>query len=71
MTGRAIAREDVEPEVPEAVEYDSDEFERIRRRAVDGLLSLPRVGMGIGGLLLGTRDSGVIRILASAQLIGS
>src|SRR5215472_17297354 len=57
-----------DPGLPDAVEYDSDEFERIRRRAIDGLLSLPRVGMGVGGLLLGTRDSGVIRIISSQEI---
>ena len=57
-----------DPRLPEAVEYDSDELERIRRRTIDGLLSLPRIGMGVGGLLLGTRESGVIRILGSRKI---
>jgi len=57
-----------DPGLPEAVEYDSDELEVVRRRAIDGLLSLPRVGMGVGGLLLGTHGSGVIRILGSQEI---
>jgi hypothetical protein len=57
-----------DPGLPEAVEYDSDELKRIRRRTIDGLLALPRVGMGVGGLLLGTRESGVIRILGSREV---
>ncbi len=31
---------------------------------VDGLLAIPRVGMGVGGLLLGTKSTGRIDILA-------
>jgi hypothetical protein len=57
-----------DPGLPEAVEYDSDELELVRRRAIDGLLSLPRIGVGVGGLLLGTHGSGLIRILGSQEI---
>ncbi|MES1258698.1 MAG: hypothetical protein ABUS51_09710 [Acidobacteriota bacterium] len=46
-----------------AVEYSTEAFERLRLAALDGLTALPRIGMGIGGLLLGTRHNSRIRIL--------
>jgi hypothetical protein len=47
-----------DPVCPIEVEYSPAVLENIRRLAVDALLSLPRVGLGIGGFLLGTRDEG-------------
>ena len=40
-----------------SVEYRPITWERIRRLSFDGLMSLPRVGLGVGGFLLGTRDA--------------
>lgn len=38
--------------------YSPEALEKVRRRVIDGLLALPKVGMGVGGLLLGTREEG-------------
>lgn len=35
------------------IEYSKTEIERIRQKACEGLLALPRVGIGVGGLLFG------------------
>lgn len=43
-------------------------MEKIRRLAREGFMALPRVGMGVGGLLLGTRHDGVIRLLDSIEI---
>jgi len=45
-----------DPAHPIRVEYSPSAIERLRRLAFDGLLSLPRVGLGVGGFLLGTRQ---------------
>jgi hypothetical protein len=36
--------------------------------AADGLLAIPRTGLGVGGLLLGRRGNGRIEILATAEI---
>jgi hypothetical protein len=36
--------------------------------AMDGLLAMPRIGLGVGGLLLGRRDEGRIEILRSVEI---
>jgi hypothetical protein len=51
-----------------AVEYSREALERIRSLAVDGLLALPRIGMGVGGLLLGVQEAGKITILDSVAI---
>ncbi|HVW87264.1 MAG TPA: hypothetical protein VHB50_21405 [Bryobacteraceae bacterium] len=38
-------------------------LEQIRRSAVSGLLALPRVGLGIGGFLLGTRGTDETKVM--------
>lgn len=43
-------------------------MEQIRGRARDGLLAAPRVGMAVGGLLLGVREKSRIRLLDSVEL---
>ena len=43
-------------------------MEKIRALARDGFMALPRVGMGVGGLLLGTRQDGVIRVVDSIEI---
>jgi hypothetical protein len=50
-------------EIPHRVEYSPEAFERLRLAALDGFLALPRIGMGIGGFLLGSRVAGRSRIL--------
>ena len=45
-----------DPDLPAAVRFAPEVLDRIRFLAIDGLLSLPRVGMGLGGMLLGARD---------------
>ncbi len=61
-----------EPGCPLRIEYSSTAMEQIRRRARAGLMAAPRVGMAVGGLLLGVRESsndgGRIRILDSVDL---
>lgn len=53
----------IDPAGPIPVEYSLEAVEKIRRLAYDGLLSLPRVGLGVGGFLLGTRQGRKIAIL--------
>src|SRR3569623_694383 len=36
--------------------------------AMDGLLAMPRVGLGVGGLLLGRREEGMIEVLRSVEI---
>jgi proteasome lid subunit RPN8/RPN11 len=43
-------------------------MEQIQERAREGLLAAPRVGMGIGGLLLGVRRDGRILLLDSIDI---
>ncbi len=43
-------------------------MEEIRQRAREGLMAAPRVGMGVGGLLLGVREHGRIRLLDSIEI---
>lgn len=43
-------------------------MERIRGQACDGLLALPRIGMGVGGLLLGVRRDGLVQLLDSIEI---
>lgn len=51
-----------------SVECSRITAEQLRLAALDGLLALPRVGMGVGGLLLGTRVSDQIRILEAVEI---
>jgi hypothetical protein len=43
-------------------------MEQIRKRARDGLMAVPRVAVGVGGILLGEREKGFIRLLGSIQI---
>lgn len=43
-------------------------MEQIRERARCGLMAAPRVGLGVGGLLLGVRTDGRIRLLDSIEI---
>jgi hypothetical protein len=43
-------------------------MDAIRGAAVEGLLALPRVGVGIGGLLVGVRSEGRIQILDRIEI---
>src|SRR3569833_738758 len=36
--------------------------------AMDGLLAMPRGGLGVGGLLLGRREEGKIEVLRSVEI---
>ncbi len=52
------------PSCPIEIEYSVQALEAIREKAVEGLVSMPKQGLGIGCLLLGTRrGNGFIRIL--------
>jgi proteasome lid subunit RPN8/RPN11 len=56
------------PECPFAVEYSPRVLDDIRLAVMDAFFSLPRGGAEIGGLLLGRREAGRIRILDSAPI---
>lgn len=58
----------VDPRSPLQVEYSRAAMEQIRRRARDGLMAAPRVGMGVGGLLLGVRNGARVRVLDSIDI---
>jgi hypothetical protein len=53
-------------EIP--VAFAPEAMERIRRAAVQGMLSLRRVGVGVGGLLLGRYGGGKVTILDSRAI---
>jgi proteasome lid subunit RPN8/RPN11 len=50
------------------IEYSRDAMEQIRRRAREGLMAAPRVGMGVGGLLIGVREEMRVRLLDSIEI---
>jgi len=50
------------------IEYSRPAMQKIRDRAIDGLMALPRIGMGVGGLLLGIRRDGVISLVNSIEI---
>jgi proteasome lid subunit RPN8/RPN11 len=50
------------------VAFAPEAMERIRRAAVQGMLSLRRVGVGVGGLLLGSYTGGKVTILDSRPI---
>ena len=51
-----------DPDLPTPVRFAPEVLERIRFIAIDGLLSLPRVGVGVGGHLLGIRETAGITV---------
>ena len=57
-----------DPACPIRIEYAREALEQIRSLAVDGLLALPRIGLGTGGLLLGAREAGKTTILDSVPI---
>jgi hypothetical protein len=57
-----------DPRGPLQIEYSRAAMEQIRKRARDGLMAAPRVGMGVGGLLLGVRKGPRIRLLDSIDI---
>jgi len=57
-----------DPQSPFRIEYSRPVMERIRGQACDGLLALPRIGMGVGGLLLGVRRDGLVQLLDSIEI---
>ena len=54
--------------LPFTVDYARPALERVRQRAAEGMIALPRVGMGVGGLLLGDRTPAGIRITGTLEL---
>lgn len=57
-----------DPKSPLRVEYSRAAMEEIRERAREGLMAAPRVGVGVGGLLLGVREGGRTRIVDSMEI---
>jgi hypothetical protein len=57
-----------DPACPIPVDYSREAFGEIRRAALDGFLALPRVGIGVGGLLLGRRENSRTVILDSVPI---
>lgn len=51
------------PGVPVVVEYSKQVLEELRAAAEDGFQKIPHGGIEIGAILLGTRESGVVRVL--------
>jgi proteasome lid subunit RPN8/RPN11 len=56
------------PECPFPIEWSAAVLEGIRATAMDAFFSLPHGGAEIGGVLLGTRTGGRVRILAARPL---
>jgi hypothetical protein len=57
-----------EPEIALDEVASSRALDAIRRDALDGLLALPRVGMGVGGFLAGIRRANVVQILDRIEI---
>jgi hypothetical protein len=57
-----------EPEIALDEAASRRALDAIRRDALDGLLALPRVGMGVGGLLAGTRRENHLQILERIEI---
>jgi hypothetical protein len=57
-----------DPVLPIPVDCSRQALEAIRVAALEGLLAIPRAGVGTGGLLLGTKEDGRIRILDSVRI---
>ena len=57
-----------DPRSPLRIEYSQAAMEQIRKRARDGLMAAPRIGMGVGGLLVGVSEKGRIRLLDSVEI---
>ncbi len=53
---------------PPTVEYSRETMEQVRRHALLGFLSVPKIGAGAGGLLLGERTPDGVRILGSVEI---
>ena len=43
---------------PATIEFSAEVLEALRRRSLQGLLALPKTGLGLGGVLLGSRKPG-------------
>jgi hypothetical protein len=56
------------PGSPVNADCSPEALEKVRLHSIEGLLALPRVGMGVGGLLLGTREGIRISILGSEEI---
>jgi hypothetical protein len=57
-----------DPQCPLRIEYSKAAMEEIRQRARAGLMAAPRVGMAVGGLLLGVKEQSLVRLLDSVEL---
>jgi hypothetical protein len=57
-----------DPGLPVPVAFAPEAIEQIRRAAVEGMLALRRVGVGVGGLLLGRYGAGKITVLESREI---
>jgi proteasome lid subunit RPN8/RPN11 len=57
-----------DPGLPIPVAFAPEAIEQIRRAAVEGMLALRRVGVGVGGLLLGRYGAGKVTVLDSREI---
>jgi proteasome lid subunit RPN8/RPN11 len=57
-----------DPGLPIPVAFAPEAMEQIRRAAVEGMLALRRVGVGVGGLLLGRYGAGKVTVLGSREI---
>jgi hypothetical protein len=53
---------------PFEIAYSRGVFERIRQSAMQGLMDLPKVGLGIGGVLLGEREGPRIIVVDAFEI---
>jgi hypothetical protein len=54
-----------DPDFPYPIEYSREALEKLRAAAMEGLMALPKVGIGTGGVLLGESAGNRITILDS------
>jgi hypothetical protein len=50
---------------PFSIEYSLDAMERVRQHVMEGFYAMPRGGAEVGGVLMGRKVDGIIRILAA------
>lgn len=55
-------------DLPYQINYDQQTLEAIREAAVQGLMDLPKVGLGSGGLLLGKRDAAGFTVSGAIEI---
>src|SRR4051812_8719109 len=57
-----------DPSLPVAIHCAPGVLTGLEMAAADGLLAMPRIGLGVGGFLLGRRGNGCLYVLQSREI---